>query len=93
MAAPAYPKRKRSGGRAAMLLAAAVLLAAGGYSLWTSDIADLGRRLFGAGAEVDLAGAPAPRVAAPAPQTPGGSADAPLTPMPAAVNDDSGNGD
>src|ERR1700743_2825598 len=88
MAAPAYPKRKRnSGGRAVKLLAAAVGLGVGGYSLATSDIADLAQRLFGAGAEVDLASAPTPRVAAPAAQSLAAPADAPLTPMAAAVNE------
>lgn len=88
MAAPAYSKRRRRiGGRAALLPAAALVLGVGGYFLWNADTADLARRLFAPGAEVDLAPSPTPRVAA-APSTP---ADA-LTPMAAAVSGDSADG-
>ncbi len=88
VAAPAYPKRRRRGGGRAAKLLAAVALLGGGYFLWNSDAADLARRLFSPGAEVDLAASPTPRIPAPAPPAPQAGAAAALTPMPAAVNDD-----
>ena len=93
MAAPAYPKRRRtSGGRAALLSAAVMLLGAGGYLLWSGATADFARHLFSPGAEVDLAASPKPRVAAPAPEAEPANTAAPLTPMAAAVNDDGASG-
>ena len=85
--APAYRKRRRKGGgRTALLAAAVLLLGAGGYFLWNSDAADLARRLFAPGAEVDLAASPTPRVGSTG--TPQADPAAPLTPMSAALSDD-----
>jgi polysaccharide deacetylase 2 family uncharacterized protein YibQ len=84
VAAPAYPKRRRRvTAKFAVTLCAAAVLAGGGYLLWNSDRLELARRLFSAGAEVDLASAPSPRIANEAVQ----QAAAPLAPMTAAVND------
>jgi hypothetical protein len=66
-------------------------LGAGGYVFWNSDTADLARRLFSPGAEVDLAASPTPRIAAPASDASPAAQASPLTPM-AAANDDGAAG-
>jgi len=73
-----------------MLLAAVLILGAGGYFLWTGDAADLARRFVSPGAEVDLAASPTPRIGTT--ETPQTDSTAPLTPMSAALTDDSGTG-